>query len=155
MQMDRNIPQSEVKRITTLFFVLGIVLNAFSQSFIIGNVQDAFLKYPLPEAKVSLLLAADSTVVIDSIPIRNKYNEDGTIRKAEFSIKMERKTSVPSWRGAFFMPHNQAGRVTTREADTTKSIGTSRASTGISANNWKSKQMPIFAAESVCLRIRS
>ena len=90
--MDRNIPQSEVKRITTLFFVLGIVLNAFSQSFIIGNVQDAFLKYPLPEAKVSLLLAADSTVVIDSIPIRNKYNEDGTIRKAEFSIKMERKT---------------------------------------------------------------
>ncbi len=92
MQMDRNIPQSEVKRITTLFFVLGIVLNAFSQSFIIGNVQDAFLKYPLPEAKVSLLLAADSTVVIDSIPIRNKYNEDGTIRKAEFSIKMEGKT---------------------------------------------------------------
>lgn len=92
MQMDRNIPQSEVKKIITLFFVLGIALNAFSQSFVIGNVQDAFLKYPLPDAKVSLLLAADSTVVIDSIPIRKKYNEDGTIRKAEFSMKMERKT---------------------------------------------------------------
>lgn len=90
--MDRNITQSEVKRITTLFFVLGIALDAFSQSFVVGSVQDAFLKYPLPDAKVSLLLAADSTVVVDSIPIRKKYNEDGTIRKAEFSIKMERKT---------------------------------------------------------------
>ena len=81
-----------IKIITTLFFVLGITLNAFSQGFVFGKVQDAFLKTPLPEAKVSLLLAADSTVVIDSIPIKKKYKEDGTVREAEFSIKMERKT---------------------------------------------------------------
>lgn len=82
----------KLKRIITSLLTLVFALNAFSQSFILGCVQDAFLKYPLPEAKVSLLLATDSTVVIDSIPIRKKYNEDGTIKKAEFSIKVERKT---------------------------------------------------------------
>lgn len=69
----------KLKRIITSLLTVTFALNAFSQSFILGCVQDAFLKYPLPEAKVSLLLAADSTVIIDSIPIKKKYNEDGTI----------------------------------------------------------------------------
>ena len=80
------------RRLITLFLVLRITLNAFSQGFVFGKVQDAFLKTPLPEAKVSLLLAADSTVVVDSIPVKKKHREDGTVREAEFSIKMERKT---------------------------------------------------------------
>lgn len=84
----------KLKRIITSLLTLVFALNAFSQSFILGCVQDAFLKYPLPEAKVSLLLATDSTVVIDSIPIRKKYNEDGTIKKAEFSIKVEKKPAT-------------------------------------------------------------
>lgn len=71
---------------------LSLTLKAFPQGFVLGKVQDAFLKTPLPEAKVSLLLAADSTVVIDSIPVKKKYNKDGTVRGAEFSMKMERKT---------------------------------------------------------------
>ena len=68
------------------------VSNAYSQSMIFGKVQDAFLKTPLPNAKVSLLLASDSTIIIDSIPIRKKHRGDGTVSEAEFSIKMERKT---------------------------------------------------------------
>lgn len=68
------------------------VSNAYSQSMIFGKVQDAFLKTPLPNAKVSLLLASDSTIIIDSIPIREKHRGDGTVSEAEFSIKMERKT---------------------------------------------------------------
>ncbi|MDE6000562.1 MAG: outer membrane beta-barrel family protein [Bacteroidaceae bacterium] len=52
-----------------------------------------FLKRPLLEAKVSLLLAADSTVVIESIPIREKRRfDDGTLEEAQFWIEPERKT---------------------------------------------------------------
>lgn len=79
------------RRFAILILVLSCSINASSQGFVLGKVQDAFLKTPLPEAKVSLLLAADSTIVIDSIPVKRKYNEDGTVRVAEFSMKMERK----------------------------------------------------------------
>ncbi|MCM1312866.1 MAG: hypothetical protein NC206_10230 [Bacteroides sp.] len=68
-----------------------VSLDATAQSFILGYVQDAFLKIPLPEAKISLL-AADSTVVIESIPVKKRLREDGTVRDAEFSFSPERKT---------------------------------------------------------------
>lgn len=58
--------------ITLSIMALSLTLKAFPQGFVLGKVQDAFLKTPLPEAKVSLLLAADSTVVIDSIPVKKK-----------------------------------------------------------------------------------
>ena len=82
----------KLKRIITSLLTLVFALNAFSQSFILGCVQDAFLKYPLPEAKVSVLLAADSTVVIDSIPISKRHRSDGTLQAAEFVFRPERKT---------------------------------------------------------------
>lgn len=82
----------KLKRIITSLLTLIFALNAFSQSFILGCVQDAFLKYPLPEAKVSVLLAADSTVVIDSIPISKIHRGDGTLQAAEFVFRPERKT---------------------------------------------------------------
>lgn len=82
----------KLKRIITSLLTLVFALNAFSQSFILGCVQDAFLKYPLPEAKVSVLLAADSTVVIDSIPISKSHRSDGTLQAAEFVFRPERKT---------------------------------------------------------------
>ena len=74
------------------FMAWGFALNVYSQTFIIGKVEDAFLQTPLPEAKVSLLLAADSTVVVDSIPVRKKYRKDGTIREAQFTLTMEKNT---------------------------------------------------------------
>ena len=80
------------KRNITSLFALMLTLSAYSQSLIFGKVQDAFLKTPLPEAKVSVLLAADSTVVIDSIPVRKKHGSDGTVKAAEFIFKPERKT---------------------------------------------------------------
>lgn len=81
-------------KIAILLFMIFpfISLNALSQSLVIGNVQDAFLGTPLPEAKVQLLLAADSTVVIDSIPLRIKRRQDGTISQAQFSVKMEKES---------------------------------------------------------------
>ena len=62
-------------------------------------MQDAFLKTPLPEAKVSLLLAADSTVIIDSIPVTKKFRDDGTVREAQFMIQPEKKTCKYLLRG--------------------------------------------------------
>lgn len=81
-----------MRKIITLLLFLVFALSAFSQRLIFGQVQDAFLKTPLPEAKVSLLLAADSTVIIDSIPIRKIHKADGTVAKAEFSFQPEKKT---------------------------------------------------------------
>lgn len=78
-----------------ILFLLSFVctLSVFSQKLIIGTVRDVFLKTPLLEAKVSLLLAADSTVVIESIPIREKRRlDDGTLEEAQFWIEPERKT---------------------------------------------------------------
>ena len=64
-------------RTICLLLMLHVSVNSFSQGLVFGTVQDAFLKTPLPEAKVSLLLAADSTVIIDSIPITKKFRDDG------------------------------------------------------------------------------
>lgn len=74
-----------------VFFFLCVTLDLYSQNLVFGRVEDAFLKTPLPRAKVSLLLAADSTVVIDSIPITKKFRDDGTVREAQFMIKPEKK----------------------------------------------------------------
>jgi hypothetical protein len=81
------------KKTTYIFiFVFCTSLNTFSQSIIFGSVQDAFLGTPLPDAKVSLLLAADSSVVIESIPITKKYRDDGSVRDAQFTLEPEKKT---------------------------------------------------------------
>lgn len=81
-----------IKRITIFLLLAVFESNAFSQSLVFGNIQDAFLKNPLPKAKVSLLLASDSTVVIDSIPIREKHRKDGTVSEAEFSFRPKKET---------------------------------------------------------------
>ena len=77
-------------RTICLLLMLHVSANSFSQGLVFGTVQDAFLKTPLPEAKVSLLLATDSTVVIDSIPITKKFRDDGTVREAQFMLQPER-----------------------------------------------------------------
>lgn len=82
-----------------MLLTLNVSINSFSQGLVFGTVQDAFLKTPLPEAKVSLLLAADSTVVIDSIPITKKMRDDGTVREAQFMLQPEKKTCKYLLRG--------------------------------------------------------
>ncbi len=67
-------------------------VQAHSQSLVFGTVQDAFLKVPLPGVKVSLLLASDSTVVVDSIPLQIQKRDDGTVSATKFVLNMERKT---------------------------------------------------------------
>ena len=81
-----------IKKILVSFIVFAFALNAFSQGLVFGTVQDAFLKTPLPEAKVSLLLAADSTVVIDSIPVGENRRVDGTLKDAQFQFYPKRET---------------------------------------------------------------
>ena len=85
--------------IITIILALAATLTVQAQGLVFGTVQDAFLKTPLPEAKVSLLLAADSTVVIDSIPITVKRREDGTVREAQFMLQPEKKTCKYLLRG--------------------------------------------------------
>ncbi|MCF0199626.1 MAG: hypothetical protein HUK02_09945, partial [Bacteroidaceae bacterium] len=83
----------------TLIAFLMLSFSASAQSLVFGTVQDAFLKLPLTDVKVSLLLAADSTVVIESIPITQKFRADGTLREAQFKIQPEKKTSKYLIRG--------------------------------------------------------
>ena len=86
------------RNIITIIIALA-AMSASAQGLVFGTVQDAFLKTPLPEAKVSLLLAADSTVVIDSIPITVKRRDDGTVREAQFMLQPEKKTCKYLLRG--------------------------------------------------------
>ena len=78
------------RQIITIILALA-ALTASAQGLVFGTVQDAFLKTPITDAKVSLLLAADSTVVIDSIPITVKRRDDGTVREAQFMLQPEKK----------------------------------------------------------------
>ena len=86
------------RHIITIILALA-ALTASAQSLVFGRVQDAFLKTPITDAKVSLLLAADSTVVIDSIPITVKRRDDGTVREAQFMLQPEKKTCKYLLRG--------------------------------------------------------
>ena len=88
-----------MKKIITLILALAATLAGQAQGLVFGTVQDAFLKTPLPEARISLLLAADSTVVIDSIPITKKMRDDGTVREAQFMLQPEKKTCKYLLRG--------------------------------------------------------
>ena len=76
------------RQIITIILALA-AMSASAQGLVFGRVQDAFLKTPITDAKVSLLLAADSTVVIDSIPITVKRRDDGTVREAQFMLQPE------------------------------------------------------------------
>ena len=52
-----------------------------------GDVEDGFLKRPLPKAKVSVL-TADSVVIADSLQIIHFLNGDNRITKAHFGTKV-------------------------------------------------------------------
>ncbi|MGX8696451.1 MAG: hypothetical protein ACSW8D_08705, partial [Prevotella sp.] len=86
------------RQIITIIIALAAT-SAWAQGLVFGRVQDAFLKTPITDAKVSLLLAADSTVVIDSIPITVKRRDDGTVREAQFMLQPEKKTCKYLLRG--------------------------------------------------------
>ena len=87
------------RTISTLILAFATTLPGQAQGLVFGTVQDAFLKTPLPEAKVSLLLAADSSVVIESIPVTAKRRDDGTVREAQFMLQPEKKTCKYLLRG--------------------------------------------------------
>ncbi|MDR3844255.1 hypothetical protein [Hallella sp.] len=86
------------RQLVTIIIALAS-LTAQAQSLVFGTVRDAFLKTPLPKAKVSLLLAADSSVVIESIPVTAKRRDDGTVREAQFMLQPEKKTCKYLLRG--------------------------------------------------------
>ena len=88
-----------IQRTIVSLMALTFTLSAFSQSIVFGTVQDAFLKTPLPEAKVSLLLAADSTVIIDSIPVHKNLRDDGTLKSVQFQLYPKKETCKYLLRG--------------------------------------------------------
>lgn len=63
-------------------------MPAASQTLIVGSVRNAFLKTPLTKAQVSLLLAADSSVVVDSIYVRELYKDD-VLKDAQFAYMLK------------------------------------------------------------------
>ena len=87
------------RHIITTIIAITAAMSAQAQGLVFGTVQDAFLKTPLPEAKVSLLLAADSSVVIESIPVTAKRRDDGTVREAQFMLQPEKKNCKYLLRG--------------------------------------------------------
>ena len=87
------------RQIITIIIALAAAISAQAQGIVFCTVQDAFLKTPLPKAKVSLLLAADSSVVIESIPVTAKRRDDGTVREAQFMLQPEKKTCKYLLRG--------------------------------------------------------
>lgn len=91
-------PKDMKRQIITILLTL-VTASTWAQGLVFGTVQDAFLKTPLPEAKVSLLLAADSSVVIESIPVTAKLRDDGTVREAQFMLQPEKKTCKYLLRG--------------------------------------------------------
>lgn len=88
-----------IRNIITLLLTIVCTLSAFSQTLVFGTVQDAFLKTPLPKAKVSLLLAADSTVVMDSIPVHKNLRADGTLKSVQFQFYPKKETCKYLLRG--------------------------------------------------------
>ena len=90
------------RQVITIILALAAAMSAQGQGLVFGRVQDAFLKTPITEAKVSLLQAADSTVVIDSIPITVKRRDDGTVRETQFMLQPEKKNCKYLLRGRLF-----------------------------------------------------
>ncbi|MBQ0020369.1 MAG: hypothetical protein KBT39_07605 [Bacteroidales bacterium] len=88
------------------FFILILLAMAcgksFSQSLVIGKVQDAFLKTPLPEAQVELYAVSRvvqenggttySCTLIKTVTPTKMTNDYGTVTKAQFEFEMEKKT---------------------------------------------------------------
>lgn len=61
------------------------------QQTIYGSVTDGYANTPLPEAKLSLL-AADSTLLIDSIPLNVSRNDNGVVKNVSFTFNVEKVT---------------------------------------------------------------
>ena len=70
--------------------LLCAALSAWAQTKIplFGTVQDAVLKRPIWQAKVSIL-TADSVVVMDSVPLKKKTNDKGVVTKAEYFASLK------------------------------------------------------------------
>lgn len=86
------------------FYLLCILLFSISgraQSLFLGEVQDDFLEIPLTGVKISLL-AADSTVVLDSIPTSIR-KENGKISKVSFTLQIKGET------GQYFLRATRKG----------------------------------------------
>ncbi len=79
-----------MKKLTTLCLLLLCALQASAQNHmpVFGSVIDAFLKRPIPQAKISIM-TADSVMVLDSVPLKKITNSGGTVTKAQYSTKLK------------------------------------------------------------------
>ena len=70
-----------------MFFSLG--LSAQDEILVNGSILDAFLKTPLPEARVTVM-TEDSTVVKDSIIIGIIKDKNGKVVHTQFNVMLPR-----------------------------------------------------------------
>lgn len=73
----------------SLFLITGMP-RVWAQTRIplFGTVQDAVMKRPIWQAKVSIL-SADSVVVIDSVPLKKVTDSKGVVTKAEYFASLK------------------------------------------------------------------
>ncbi len=79
-----------MKNLTTLCLLLLCALQASAQNSmpVFGSVIDAFLKRPIPQAKVSIM-TADSVMVQDSVPLRKVTNSEGAVTQVQYSTSLK------------------------------------------------------------------
>lgn len=140
-----------LRRTLVSLAALFFALNAFSQSMVLGNVQDAFLGTPLLEARISLLLASDSSVVIDSIKPRAIKRPDGTMREAQFTITPPKNKTAKYLIRAMLKGYETAYQVLSIDADETRIWGLDdpllmrkKSETNLSQVNIKATQVKMY-----------
>ena len=75
----------------TIIIALAAICSSWAQDqmLVCGSVRDAFLKTPLPDARVSLF-TADSVMLVDSIPVRVLKNKEGNVSATQFNISVKK-----------------------------------------------------------------
>jgi len=79
------------RQIITTIIAIAAVCSSWAQDqmLVCGSVRDAFLKTPLPDARVSLF-TADSVMLVDSIPVRVLKNKEGNVSATQFNISVKK-----------------------------------------------------------------
>lgn len=83
-----------MKYITSLLLLFSMCLNLSAQDKILvnGEISDAFLKTPMPDARVTIL-TEDSIIVMDSITIGSVKDRNGKIVHTQFNVMLPRGKS--------------------------------------------------------------
>ncbi len=80
-----------MKRLLLLILFCGFCVTSSAQQLMFGSVRDAFLKIPLPQARVTLL-TTDSVIIQDSIKVNLQKRNGERYGTANFALHLPKKT---------------------------------------------------------------